>query len=178
MTEHEPVTVLFSRTAKAGKEHEYEAWNKELIRLSEKQPGHITTSVIEDGNRRYMTLQQFDSHPHLQAWLQSPERTERLEQLSELSEDSPEPTARTGMETWFRLPGHISTGHIPRWKMAVITYCIIYTFVLLFNIILAPHTAGLPVVVRSGLFPLVTVPLMTYLLLPWATKWLRRWLYR
>ncbi len=177
MNTHDPVTVLFSRTAKLGKERDYEAWNKELIRLSEGQPGHVTTSVIEDGDRRYITLQQFDSHQHLQAWLQSPERTSRLARLAELSEDSPEPTAMTGMETWFRLPGHIGTGHIPRWKMAVVTFCIIYVFVLLFNILLAPHIKQIPVVIRAGLFPIVTVPLMTYVLLPRATKLLHRWLY-
>lgn len=168
---------MFNRTAKAGKEREYEAWNRELIRLSEKQPGHMTTSVVAEGNRRYITLQQFDSHEHLQAWLLSPERTSRLEHLAGLSEDSPEPTAMTGMETWFRLPGHIGTGHIPRWKMAIVTYLMIYSFVLIFTVFLEAYVSDLPLLVRTGIFPLVTVPLMTYYLLPHATKLLRRWLY-
>jgi antibiotic biosynthesis monooxygenase (ABM) superfamily enzyme len=177
MSSQEPVTVLFSRTAKPGREKDYEAWNEELIRLSHQQPGHMTTSVVADGNRRYFTLQQFSTHHDLQAWLRSEARQKRLARLDELTEDSPEPSALTGMETWFRLPGHAGTGHIPRWKMAIVTFCIVYCFAFALNAFVTPHTAHLPLYVRGAIFPLFMVPLMTYVILPRATKLLRRWLY-
>jgi hypothetical protein len=173
----EPVTVLFSRTAKPGKEKEYEDWNEELIRLSQQQPGHVTTSVVADGDRRYFTLQQFDSHEQLQAWLQSPVRQERLGRLDELTEDAPEPTEIGGMEAWFRLPGHTGSGHIPRWKMVIVVFCIVYCFVLLLNATLLPQVSGLPLLLRAAVVPMIMVPTMTYIILPKATKLLRRWLY-
>jgi uncharacterized protein len=174
---NEPVTVLFTRTAKPGREKDYEAWNEELIRLSEQQPGHVATSVVAEGDRRYFTLQQFKTHDELQAWLRSEERLRRLSRLDELTEDAPEPAEMTGMETWFRLPGHAGTGHIPRWKMAIVVFCIIYCFAIALNVFVTPHTAHLPLFVRGAIFPLIMVPLMTYVLLPRATKLLRRWLY-
>jgi antibiotic biosynthesis monooxygenase (ABM) superfamily enzyme len=177
MSSVEPVTVLFSRTAKLGREKEYEAWNTELIRLSQQQPGHVTTSVVADGNRRYFTLQQFETHQALQTWLKSDVRRNRLTELDELTEDAPEPVEMTGMESWFRLPGHTGSGHIPRWKMAIVTFCIVYFFAFVLNTLVTPHTSHLPLPVRAAMFPMVMVPLMTYVILPRATKLLRRWLY-
>lgn len=176
MKANEPVTVLFNRTAKPGKEQAYEAWNKELIRLSEQQPGHLMTSVVADGDRRYFTLQRFETHAALQNWLQSPQRLERLQQLDELTEDNPEPTEMTGLETWFRLPGQ-SGKHIPRWKMAIVTFCVIYCFALLLTIIVVPRAEGLPLLLRAAVFPVILVPLMTYVVMPRVTRWFSRWLY-
>lgn len=178
MSVHEPVTVLFARTAKPGKEQAYEDWNRQLIRISEAQPGHMDTSVVAEDNRRFITLQRFDSHQHLQAWLQSPERLSRLAQLNQLTEDAPEPAELTGMETWFTLPGHIKSGHIPRWKMVLVTFCVIYSFVLALNAFIVPHIAHLPLPIRAALFPVIMVPLMTYVIMPRVTKLFRDWLYK
>lgn len=174
---HEPVTVLFSRTAKPGREQAYERWNEQLIKISERQPGHISTSVVADGDRRYITLQQFASRHDLQAWLDSPVRHERLLELRPLVEDAPEPTALTGMETWFRLPGHAATGHVPRWKMALVTFVVIYFLVLFLSNVLLPQVQGWPLLARNAVLPLVMVPLMTYVVMPRVTRLLRRWLY-
>ncbi len=178
MSAHEPVTVLFARTAKPGQEQAYEAWNRELIRISEAQPGHVDTSVVAEDNRRFITLQRFDSHQHLQNWLNSPERLSRLTKLDELTEDAPEPTELTGMETWFRLPGHTGSGHIPRWKMVIVTFGVIYCFILALNVFVVPHISHLPLLVRVAVFPAVMVPLLTYIVMPRVTKLFRGWLYR
>jgi len=176
MKANEPVTVLFSRTAKPGQEKAYEDWNKQLIRLSEQQPGHVMTSVVADGDRRYITLQRFDTHQDLERWLKSPLRLERLSELNMLTEDSLEPAEMTGMETWFRLPGQ-SGRHIPRWKMVITTFCVIYCFVLLMNLSVLPYTTDLPLLVRAAVFPVIMVPLMTYIVMPRVTRLFSRWLY-
>jgi uncharacterized protein len=176
MKTNEPVTVLFSRTAKPGKEADYEAWNRELIRLSEQQPGHVMTTVVADGDRRYITVQRFETHHALQRWLMSPQRLERLAALDELTEDSLQPEEMTGMETWFRLPGQ-SGRHIPRWKMTIVTFCVIYVFVLLLTVVLVPRVAHLPLALRAAAFPVIMVPLMTYVVMPRMTRLFGRWLY-
>jgi len=175
MKTNEPVTVLFSRSVIPGKEQAYEDWNRTLIRLSEAQPGHVMTSVVADGDR-YITLQRFQTHGALQRWLQSPERLSRLGELDALTEDSAEPAELSGMETWFRLPGQ-SGRHIPRWKMVILTFCVIYCFVLMLNVLLLPKLADSPLVVRAAAFPLIMVPLMTYVVMPRVTRWFSRWLY-
>lgn len=173
----EPVTVVFRRTAKPGKERAYEIWNKKLITLSQQQPGHVDTTVVAEAGRRYITLQHFDCQRHLNDWLESSARRGYLEELAELVEDSPQPEAMTGLETWFRLPGHASSKHIPRWKMVIVTFVVIYSFVMVFSIWLEPHVSDLPMVLRAALLPAVAVPLMTYVVMPRLTRLLRRWLY-
>jgi hypothetical protein len=174
----EPVTALFRRTVKPGQEKAYEAWNETMIQLSEQRPGHISTSVIDAGNGNYYTLQQFDSHAHLQDWLQSKERHAHLHDLGAMADEMPEPAAMTGMETWFRLPGQVMSRHIPRWKLVIVTFSVIYILATLYNGILAPHLHSWPLLLRSALLPACMVVLMTYIIMPNLTKILRSWLYK
>ncbi len=173
----EPVTALFNRTVKPGQEQAYEDWNETMIQLSEQFPGHISTSVIAVGDGRYYTLQQFDSHAHLQGWLESSERHTHLNDLGELADDTPEPTALTGMETWFRMPGQVMARHIPRWKLIIVTFCVIYLLSSLYNANIAPHLHSWPFFARTAVLPACMVVLMTYIIMPNITKLLRKWLY-
>ena len=46
----------------------------------------------------------------------------------------------------------------------------------LFQWALTPRMSRLPLLVRSALFPLVLLTLMTYVVMPLVTRFLRRWL--
>lgn len=172
----DPVTVLFDRTVRAGKEKEYQSWYKELIHLSEASPGHISNHVIKQ-HRHYLTLQQFSDDTSLETWLKSYERKSQIGKLLELTEKAPEPTTLSGLEPWFELPNQAAP-HVPKWKMALVTYCVIYLLITILSYILLPHIAGWPIPVRSAVTPLVMVPLMTFVIMPRVTKLLRKWLYR
>lgn len=178
MNHPEPVTALFCRTVNVGQKEAYEHWNETMIRLSEQYPGHISTSVIDAGDGRYYTLQQFDSHKHLQDWLKSDERQKHLHDLGGIAQDTPDaPTAMTGMETWFRLPGQVMSRHIPRWKLVIVTFLVIYILATLYNGLIAPHLHSWPLLLRSALLPACMVVLMTYIIMPNLTRVLRKWLY-
>lgn len=170
-----PMTVVFDRTVKQGKEAEYELWYKDLIALSEKSPGHLSTQVFKQG-RRYITSQQFSSSQALNSWLESDERRSQIVRLAELTEKAPEPQSLSGLEPWFELPGQVAP-HAPKWKMALITFGVIYTLVTILSYTLMPFIVDWPIIIRSLAFPLVIVPLMTYLIMPRLTKLLRKWLY-
>lgn len=45
------------------------------------------------------------------------------------------------------------------------------------NVLLVPRTQTLPVWLRAALFPLVVAPALTYAIMPWLSRLLRRWLY-
>ena len=53
-----------------------------------------------------------------------------------------------------------------------------YPLVVLFQWALAPRVADLPLLVRSALFPLVLLSLMTFVVMPGVTRLTRPWLGR
>lgn len=178
MTPQEPVTVVFDRTVKPGKEQAYEAWYKELIQLSQEQGGHIFTHVINE-SRRYITIQQFESRASLDAWLDSEIRQKKLVEMQDFVEKAPSPTALSGIEPWFRLPSKtISQAKPRRWKQAVMTFGVIYTLVLLLSLTVMPFIADWPVIIRSAIFPAFIVPMMIYVIMPRLSKLLHKWLMK
>lgn len=178
MSYAEPVTVLFDRKVRPDKKDAYEEWYQNLIETSELQTGHISTQVINDGDR-YITVQQFDSQESLNAWLESPERSEKLKEMTEFVTEAPQPVSFSGIESWFRLPSKTTAHAKPRrWKQAIITFCVIYTLVLMLSIVVMPYIVDWPVIIRSAVFPLFIVPLMIYVIMPRVTKWLRKWLMK
>ncbi|HEY4728150.1 MAG TPA: antibiotic biosynthesis monooxygenase, partial [Actinomycetes bacterium] len=63
-----------------------------------------------------------------------------------------------------------------RWKMWLVSLIAVYPLVVLFQWALTPRMSRLPLLVRSALFPLVLLTLMTYVVMPLVTRFLRRWL--
>lgn len=178
MNNTEPVTVIFDRTVKPGKEHDYELWYKELIRLSQEQGGHINTQVINESSR-YITIQQFDSRESLDAWLESSIRASKLEEMQHFVEKAPKPTSLSGIEPWFRLPSDTVAQAKPRrWKQMIVTFCVIYTLVLILSLTVMPYIAEWPVLIRSAVFPAFIVPMMIYVIMPRVTKLVHKWLMR
>ena len=178
MTQYEPVTVVFDRQVKPGKEREYEAWYQELITLSQTVGGHLATHVINQG-RRYITIQQFDSRSTLDAWLDSDTRAQKLEEMKEFVVDAPAPQSLSGLESWFELPDSAPTHKAPvRWKQAFVTFCVIFVLVVLLNLIVMPFIKDWPLLVRSAIFPAVIVPMLVYVIMPRLTTLLKPWLFR
>jgi antibiotic biosynthesis monooxygenase (ABM) superfamily enzyme len=60
--------------------------------------------------------------------------------------------------------------------MWLVSLIAVYPLVVLFQWALAPRMGRLPLLVRSALFPLVLLTLMTYVVMPLVTRFLRRWL--
>lgn len=172
-----PVTVLFDRTVKNGHEEEFDTWYTELIRLSKQHQGHISTQVIKR-DKHYITLQQFDSEKNLQAWLNSETRLEQINKLTDLTTSAPEPITLDGLEPWFDLPNQPVTKHIPKWKMALLTFVSIWIIVAILNVILIPYIAHWPLLLRAAAVPLIIVPLLTYIIMPQLTRRLKDWLHR
>jgi antibiotic biosynthesis monooxygenase (ABM) superfamily enzyme len=83
----------------------------------------------------------------------------------------------SGLETWFTLPRLPGTPPPPRYKMAVLTWITIFPLITLVVILLGPLLDGLALVPRLAITTAVTVPIMTWLVMPRVTRVMRRWLY-
>ena len=119
----------------------------------------------------------FDSVEHLRAWTESEERREWLDRVKPLVTDDFKETVLTGLETWFTLPAQPGVMPPPRYKMAVVTLLVIYPLSLATSAALARMPAEVPAFARSILGSVAMIALMTYVIMPRATRLFQRWLY-
>jgi antibiotic biosynthesis monooxygenase (ABM) superfamily enzyme len=171
--------VLYSRRVRPGREADFEAWARGIVAAARQFPGHLGASVLDaPGSREYHILFSFADRRSLRAWLDSGERRRWLARGGELLEADRGLQQLTGLETWFKLPGaNVPTMKPPpRWKMWLVSIVAVYPLVLVFQALLVPRMAGLPLPLRALLFPLVLLTLMTFVVMPVVTRVLRRWL--
>ena len=175
----DPVTVLYSRRVKPGREADFEAWARGIVAAARQFPGHLGASVLDaPGSREYHILFTFADRRSLRAWLDSAERRRWLGRVGELLEADRGLQQLTGLETWFKLPGsNVPTmTPPPRWKMWLLSLVAVYPLVLAFQVLVVPRMARLPLPLRALVFPLVLLTLMTFVVMPMVTRALRRWL--
>jgi antibiotic biosynthesis monooxygenase (ABM) superfamily enzyme len=175
----DPVTVLYSRRVKPGREADFEAWARGIVAAARQFPGHLGASVLDaPGSREYHILFTFADRRSLRAWLDSDERRRWLARVGELLEADRGLQQLTGLETWFKLPGsNVPTmTPPPRWKMWLVSLVAVYPLVLAFQVLVVPRMARLPLPLRALVFPLVLLTLMTFVVMPMVTRALRRWL--
>lgn len=175
----DPVTVLYSRRVKPGREADFEAWAHGIVAAARQFPGHLGASVLDaPGSREYHILFSFADRRSLRTWLDSDERRRWLARVGDLLEADRGLQQLTGLETWFQLPGsNVPTMKPPpRWKMWLVSLVAVYPLVLAFQVLVVPRMVGLPLPLRALLFPLVLLTLMTFVVMPVVTRVLRRWL--
>lgn len=175
----EPITTVVAQRVRPGREDDYEAWMRGIIRESNTWPGHLGTHVIrpQRGVRpEYVVIFRFDTYEHFRAWMTSEVRRRWLERSVPLVAADPQIRHITGLESWFELPGQVLPPP-PRHKMALLTWVAVYVSIRLLSVLLAPVLRPLPTWVALLITSGLTVLLLTYSVMPRATRLLRRWLY-
>ncbi|WP_030675230.1 antibiotic biosynthesis monooxygenase [Streptomyces cellulosae] len=175
----EPITTVLTWQVRPGHEHEFEQWTHGIADCARRFPGNEGVSWLrpEDGHRFHAVLRWSDPH-RLAAWLESDERAawhRRIEGIA--TELGSERQSTTGMEAWFSLPG-TTVQSPPRWKMVLTTFLGAYPFTLLIQWLVTPSTTAWPLPLRAAVFPVVLLPVLTYLVMPSLSRLLRLWLYR
>ncbi|GAA4789444.1 antibiotic biosynthesis monooxygenase [Streptomyces ziwulingensis] len=173
------MTTVLTWQVRPGGQEQFEKWTRGITRCARRFPGNEGVSWLrpEEGHRYHAVLRWTD-HRRLAAWLESPERARwhaRIEDVA--TEIGSERQSTTGMETWFALPG-TTVQAPPRWKMVLTTFLGAYPLTLLIQWLVAPRTADWPLPLRAAVFPLVLLPVLTYVVMPRLSKLLRQWLYR
>jgi antibiotic biosynthesis monooxygenase (ABM) superfamily enzyme len=172
----EPVTAVFSQTVKPGKEKQYDKVQHDLIRTAHRFDGHEEARVIKEGGR-YYTIHRFADSRRLDKWLGSPEREALLKRIRPLVKDEEiKLTQLTGFEAWFRAPAGQAAP--PRWKMLLATMLGAFPVVVFFQGLIAPHILHWHLLLRSAVYMVALLSIMTYLIMPHVTRWLAGWLYR
>ena len=179
--EEGPVTVSISRQVKPGCESAYEAWISGVIDAASSYPGHQGSNVLRPSastQDRYVLIYRFDSYENCQNWESSVLRGDWLNKLDGLVEGEAEVQRGTGLEFWFDLPELPVNKHPSPHKMALILISVVYVLVIVLNILLAPLLVDVGLWLKTAVIVVLQVLLMTYLVMPRVTRWLKNWLYQ
>ncbi|SFR82696.1 hypothetical protein SAMN05428970_2653 [Agromyces sp. CF514] len=191
---NQPVTVSIRREVDPDRIPETTSWVQSGVNLANRYPGFLGSGwvrVDQDSNIWHM-LYRFSSEATLDAWEHSAERTAWLAEGHGLVR-SERSRRRSGIEGWFDEP---PTGSIPvidsgaasesedlppappRWKQAVTIWLGFFPVNLAFSYLASPVPGWneLPIWLRVLATTLVLTPIMTYWVLPFVTRSLRRWL--
>ncbi|MBI5516307.1 MAG: antibiotic biosynthesis monooxygenase [Deltaproteobacteria bacterium] len=174
-----PVTVIVTRSIRAGREAEYETWLRGVFEVSRTFPGHLGIDVLRPapGDREWTLIFRYDSPEHLKAWIDSDARKDWLARVEPLTDGHVNVKTLSGLEAWFSIPGR-ALATPPRYKMALLTWLVVYPLVVALGAGLAPLVGGLPRPVQALVSTAMMVPLMTWVVMPWVTRIFRPWLFR
>jgi uncharacterized protein len=174
-----PVTTTVTRRVKPGHEPFYEQFLEGIIAAASRFPGHLGVEVFRPESAsapEYRVMYRFDTPAHLRAWLDSDVHATWLERAEPHVIGPMRTQFVTGLETWFTLPGRPATPP-PPYKMALVTWITIFPLITLVVVVLGPLLGRLALVPGLAVTTAVTVPIMTWLVMPRVTRLLRGWLY-
>jgi hypothetical protein len=177
---HGPVTTTVTRRVKPGHEPFYDQFLEGIIAAASQFPGHLGVEVFRPESAaagEYRIVYRFDTGEHLRAWLDSDERAAWVERAEPHVIGPMRTRFMTGLETWFTLPDRPNAPPPPAYKMALLTWITIFPLITLVVIALDPLLEKLDLVPRLAVTTVVTVPIMTWLVMPRITRLLRSWLY-
>ncbi len=179
MEQDDQLTVVITQVVKPGCETAYEAWLKDITRVSRTYLGHLGTNVIRPQlgvRNEYAIIFRFDGYENLKAWMTSRDREYWLNQGKHLVESDPDVQQISGLEAWFSLPGQpLKTP--PRYKIALLTWGAVFVLINLLNTFITPLIRGFPPLIISLIITITMVLLLTYVVMPRVSRLFNSWLY-
>jgi len=146
-----PVITTVTRRIKPGHEAAYEAFLAGISGAARTFPGYLGVEVFRPaprGSGEYRTVYRFDSAAYLHAWLDSAERAAWLQRAEPHVAGPMRTQVLTGLESWFTLPTQPGVPPPPPYKMALVTWVIIFPLITLVVVatapLLGPPAAGGP----------------------------------
>jgi antibiotic biosynthesis monooxygenase (ABM) superfamily enzyme len=178
------VTVLVSRRVKPGHEAAFVQAADAMTAAARQFSGHLGGQMVhpeaeadEAERNLYHTVFAFDTAAHLQAWQTSSERTRCLQALAPHTLSSSQLREVSGLGHWLTPPGARAHPPPPRWKVALVTWLGICPTVYALFLVVAPLLADWPLLPRVMVITALVVLLMTWLVAPRLTSWLKPFLY-
>lgn len=175
-----PVTVMMSRRPLPGREKAFEEYLTGITEVARRRPGHLGFTIFRPTrpeDREYHILFKFDRRSNLESWENSAERAQWREVARTVSE-RPKRQVVTGLEAWFSLPSQAINLPPPRYKMAIVVWLAIYLLITGIQMLFGDLLKDLPLMLRTLILTVITVPLMTFLVMPVFTRIFKNWLYR
>lgn len=171
-----PVKVVIERVVTPGREADFRAWAEGFTAAAAAAPGHEGASVLAPaGGGPHVLLLRFASAAAFERWRESNAYRDAIHDADRSSRAGEAPQVRTGLETWFTIPGTAPQAPPPRWKMALVTWLALLPQVIALSFILAP--LQLPFLAQAALSTAIPVATLTWIVMPRATRALSGWLH-
>jgi antibiotic biosynthesis monooxygenase (ABM) superfamily enzyme len=168
-----PLKIVLALRAQRGDRGPLEAWIRELLATASGTGTLEGSSVLSDGDRSFVLLR-FATQTDRDRWRSSAE-VEALMTRGAAWVAQSEPIERTGLETWFALPGSPAAAVAPpKWKMALVTWCALLPQIVVLSFVVP---RSLPFLVGVAVSTAVPVCMLTWVIMPALTRALRGWLY-
>ena len=192
LSEHpknDSVSYLIRHNVRRESIEDFEVWLRGIETDMKMYHGYQGTTFLRPapGSSEYVIVVRFASYQDLRRWEASPERADWTSRLPAMLADKSEYTTESGLEAWFRLPGHRVVVPPQQGKTALLVALAIYPLLLVVvpglgwlivnPYVSAPVTLSLQFFTRTLTNVLVLVPLVTWVVMPRLTKVFRRWLY-
>jgi uncharacterized protein len=177
-TGDDPVTVMISRRIKPGRETDFEGWLAGITQEAHRFSGYLGANVIRPSSTtqpEFVTIFRFDSYTNLMQWENSDVRQRWLKVADEMAEGENQIQRLSGLEFWFTPPNRSAAP--PRYKMTIILTLVIFVLSLVFTPLVKTLLKDFPPILSQLITVVIQVVLMTYLILPYFTQLLSRWLF-
>lgn len=175
------VTEVVHRHIKPGCEAQYEKWFSRLMETMKRFPGYRGGSVIIPDHSNLderIIIYRFADEESMNKWRNSSERQKLLWEVDKYATQTY--TRAKGMDTWFQLKKMQYETHTispPKWKMASVLF-VSATFIgIISRLILTPYVGGYSLYVTAPIYALILVLSLTYVVMPFLTERLKKWLY-
>ena len=177
------VTVLISRQVKPEYGVEFERVMDQIIATAATFKGYLGAHLVRPGDEQgvndslHHVVMAFDSGANLDLWQNSPARSLGLAAAAPFIEGQALIRHVSGLAHWFLPRGESKQVPPPRWKVAVVTWLGIFPTVYVLFLALGDLLAPWPLWARILLITILVVGLMTWVVAPQLTRWLKPWLY-
>jgi hypothetical protein len=173
-----PIHVAITRHIRPGHEGEFQQALREFFQTSFAHSGVLGATMLVpppgSDSREFGILRTFADEKERDNFYASPIFKAWEDRCRPLTEsDSWTCRQLHGLEAWFRSPHNPP----PRWKMAVATFLGVFPVAMVLNLILSPAIRSWPFVLSSAVFNLCVVALLTWVVMPLVTWWMRGWLH-
>jgi len=179
-------TVITTRVLPGGDDW-FTRWQGQVASAQQRFPGYLGQRIqapITGVNKDWVTIVAFDTTEHLEAWLHSPERAALVAESQPYVERYDSRPASSAFESWFT-HSDSSAPPPPAWKMNAIVLLTLFPIVMLEILslnqlltVLIGDLSSNAVALSLGTFiaNAVSVAIVGLLLVPWASRWMQRWL--
>lgn len=174
-------TIVISHFVKEGAEEAFEEALKRVIQKAKGYEGHEGIQIIRPADKseqEYILLVRFDSEANYQVWANSEPRKAWFQELKAYTYKESNIRYEEGIEFWFSLPQTKASVPPKKWKMALLTWLVIYPSVFALSNLATLLLPDAPLFIRMLIVSMILVSLMTYLIMPNVTKIFSAWIFK
>lgn len=179
-TVNEPVTIVFSQRISRAHHDEFVALYDDLVDRMTGFPGFIDSELlqpVEGVQDEHVIVATFASRPELDRWLDSETRAEWIAGIDRFVEGDRTMNVVGGFGGWFPAPSGRSA-EPKRWKQALAVFIALFPTTLIITLVRGAIAPNMNVVLAVLVGNVLGILILTYVLMPPITRWLRNWLAR